>query len=154
PMMGGCCSATFRRYSASASPAPTPSLGTGLFLTRSSTDRRPASGGGTMWRHGATATAPAGAKADRGPVTDHPQTALRRGDQIVQVDEQMAPLLQRLWSTGVETIYSCQGDPDGVEREDLAYIAFLTHEDCDRFAARVPSDRPGWDWFTEDEADG
>ncbi|CAJ61800.1 hypothetical protein FRAAL3156 [Frankia alni ACN14a] len=74
----------------------------------------------------------------------------------MQVDVGMAELVHALWAYGIETAYSCQGDPDG-DSEDpaaLAYVAFASPADTARFAARVARGRPGWLWVTEHEVAG
>ena len=48
----------------------------------------------------------------------------------VEVDEQIKPFIEYLWSKGVETCYSCQGDEDFIENERYhAYVAFPTLTD-------------------------
>ncbi|MCK9876639.1 hypothetical protein MXD59_12765 [Frankia sp. Ag45/Mut15] len=72
----------------------------------------------------------------------------------VQVDVGMAGLLSALWAAGVGTVYSCQGEPGRPGAENLAYLAFPTVADRIRFAARLPTDLPGWEWVIEHEVAG
>jgi hypothetical protein len=57
--------------------------------------------------------------------TTHRQVAASIG---VHVDEGIRDLLEALWSRGMETEFSCQGDHDG-----LAHICFTRAVDARRF---------------------
>ncbi|WP_055751324.1 hypothetical protein [Frankia sp. AvcI1] len=86
--------------------------------------------------------------------TDHPQVTMVYDGRPVQVDEGLAGLLPALWAAGVDTVYSCQGEPGRPGVENLAYLAFPTVGDRVRFADRLPADLPGWEWVIEHEVVG
>lgn len=69
---------------------------------------------------------------------------LERNGSPVEIDVEMAPLIQALWGAGVSTEYCCQGDPDdgtkaGIDRlvngggYHPGYLTFSTIKDASRF---------------------
>lgn len=78
----------------------------------------------------------------------HTQTIIYRstpdGMEEVEVDEKLAPFLTMLWKHSIDTMMSCQDNPEGSGR---IWINFLTVADAKRFLSlAVP--HPSTDQFT------
>lgn len=41
---------------------------------------------------------------------EHPKKIVRRGEEEIEIDLQIWPLIKVLWDQGIETLYCCQGD--------------------------------------------
>lgn len=69
-------------------------------------------------------------------MTEHRQTAIPNpvSNQMIEVDEGIAPLLKALWDLGIETCNSCQENKPGIR-----WIEFLGAEDAEAFLTRVIS---------------
>lgn len=89
---------------------------------------------------------------------DHRLVRMRHRGREIDVDEEMAPLIQELWRAGIETVACCQEGEDG-----LAWIEFRQAGDAERFlnAVAVYEDgnaslyrRLSWLAFTPDEEGG
>ncbi len=66
-------------------------------------------------------------------------------NQMVEVDEGIAPLLKAIWNLGITTCNSCQENKPG-----LVWIEFLKAEDAEAFSTRVIS---GLDLVNSPKAD-
>jgi hypothetical protein len=53
--------------------------------------------------------------------------------QQVLVDEELVPLVKLMWHAGCDTLYSCQGQPGGVEHGKCAYFMFENGVSVDIF---------------------
>lgn len=55
----------------------------------------------------------------------HPTTTMREpiGNEDVEIDELMVPIIEQLWADGIHTHACCQGDP-GETGHKMGYIAF------------------------------
>lgn len=69
--------------------------------------------------------------------TDHKQVKAKAPDGTkIEVDEGMRKLLEMLWKLGIETIYSCQGDPFFIDQYHYeakhfrAYIQMKNNEEA------------------------
>jgi hypothetical protein len=72
----------------------------------------------------------------------HPQTTLRRRDEDIEVDEALAPFLELLWAHNIETMMSCQDNPEGSDR---VWINFSSTADAElflRLAVPHPKEMP------------
>jgi len=80
-------------------------------------------------------------------LTEHKQTAILDPalNQLIEVDEGIAPLLEAIWDSGIITCNSCQENKPGI-----IWIEFLTAEDAEAFLAHVVS---GLDPLNSPEAD-
>ena len=80
-------------------------------------------------------------------MTEHKQTAILDPalNQLIEVDEGIAPLLEAIWDSGIITCNSCQENKPGI-----IWIEFLTAEDAEAFLAHVVS---GLDPLNSPEAD-
>jgi hypothetical protein len=69
-------------------------------------------------------------------MTDHKQTAILDpiSNQMIEVDEGIAPLLKAIWGFGIETCNSCQENKPGT-----IWIEFLRADDVEAFLASVIS---------------
>lgn len=69
-------------------------------------------------------------------MVEHKQTAILNpaSNQMVEVDEGIAPLLKAIWNLGITTCNSCQENKPG-----LIWIEFLKAEDAEAFLTRVIS---------------
>jgi hypothetical protein len=69
-------------------------------------------------------------------VVEHKQMAILdlTSNQMVEVDEGIAPLLKAIWNLGIITCNSCQENKPG-----LIWIEFLQAEDAEAFLTRVIS---------------
>lgn len=75
----------------------------------------------------------------------------KRADRV-EIDERLVPLLQLLWSRGIETNCSCQGGPDkkvtkgklaGTTARQGGYLGFPTRASFARFLALISHDMIG-----------
>lgn len=72
-------------------------------------------------------------------MSGHPQTEL----EGIEVDVLMAPLLRAMWSLGLDTQYSCQGDPDRYFPHDPLFnqsrtqIVFADFDQACKFAKKT-----------------
>ena len=57
--------------------------------------------------------------------TPHPSIKVRVGAVEADIDVLIAPLIQLLWETGIETVMSCQGEENG-----YVWLQFPTSHDC------------------------
>lgn len=80
-------------------------------------------------------------------MVEHKQTAILdpASSQMVEVDEEIAPLLKAIWNLGIETCNSCQENKPGI-----IWIEFLLAEDAEAFLICVIS---GLDPVNSPEAD-
>ena len=61
-------------------------------------------------------------------MTEHPQVVVSAPDGYqAEVDEQLAPLIQRLWAERVDTLNSCQ------DNQGQVWVQFMTGMDTERF---------------------
>jgi hypothetical protein len=69
-------------------------------------------------------------------MVDHQQMAILdpTSNQIVEVDEGIAPPLKAIWDLGIEACNSCQENKPG-----LIWIEFIQSEDAEAFLTRVIS---------------
>jgi len=78
-------------------------------------------------------------KPARAGLPDHPQIEV----DGIEVDQLMAPLLQALWDLGLETQFSCQGEPEHyIAHEPLlnfnrAQIVFADFEQACKFVRKT-----------------
>lgn len=77
-----------------------------------------------------------GACKEQKKMIEHKQTAILdpTSNQMVEVDEGIAPLLKAIWNLGITTCNSCQENKPG-----LIWIEFLRAEDAEAFLTRVIS---------------
>lgn len=85
----------------------------------------------------------------------HPQidVLVPQNNKLIQVDEGMEKLLNRLWAMGCETLYSCQGNP----RRLPGYILFkkspevvtLVHNLIDNYPRFYGRNRGNRGWSIE-----
>ena len=59
----------------------------------------------------------------------HAQTVIRRptfdgGNEEVEVDEKLAPFLSMLWEHSIDTMMSCQDNPEGSEPPHFLMYSF------------------------------
>lgn len=62
----------------------------------------------------------------------HPTVLLRIGEQEAEIDVEIAPLIEQIWTAGIETTNSCQENQPG-----MAWIEFLTAIDAADFLNAV-----------------
>jgi hypothetical protein len=69
-------------------------------------------------------------------LTEHKQIAILdpASNQLIEVDDGIAPLLEAIWDSGITTCNSCQENKPGI-----IWIEFLAAEDAEAFLARVVS---------------
>jgi hypothetical protein len=69
-------------------------------------------------------------------MTEHKQIAIPdpASNQMIEVDEGIAPLLTAIWGLGIETCNSCQENKPGI-----IWIEFLRAEDAEMFLTGVVS---------------
>jgi hypothetical protein len=78
-------------------------------------------------------------KPARAGLPDHPQIEV----DGIEVDQLMAPLLQALWDLGLETQFSCQGDPEHYTAHEpllnfnRAQIVFADFEQACKFVRKT-----------------
>jgi hypothetical protein len=65
-------------------------------------------------------------------MTEHSTVVVSVGDQVANIDEEIAPLIEEIWKTGIETTNSCQENRPGI-----AWIGFLTALDAADFLDAV-----------------
>jgi hypothetical protein len=70
----------------------------------------------------------------------HPQTTLRHKDkdEDIQVDEALAPFLELLWAHDIDTMMSCQDNPEGSGRVWINFPSVSAAEDFLRKAVPHP----------------
>ena len=74
--------------------------------------------------------------------TEHPQHHLVVGPLAICVDQQLTLLLTLLWESGVQTRFSCQGNPKSTQTRDLVSIMFQSQEDSERYSSLLTSNLP------------
>lgn len=62
---------------------------------------------------------------------EHKTVPLKFGDEQIEIDEEIAPLIQALWEVGIHTIACCEG------HEGDAFVCFETQKDAERFMLRM-----------------
>jgi hypothetical protein len=69
-------------------------------------------------------------------LTEHKQIAILdpASTQVIEVDEEIAPLLQAIWDSGINTCNSCQENKPGI-----IWIEFLTAVDAEAFLTCIMS---------------
>lgn len=67
-------------------------------------------------------------------MSNHPTKLLVLHNDSISIDEELAPLIQKIWDSGISTQFCCQGDKD--ENYDTGYILFTTIGDFTKFVTR------------------
>lgn len=78
---------------------------------------------------------------------NHKTIQLSYHGKHLEIDEKIAPLISKLWKHGINTKFSCQGEPNG----DSAYITFNKTKDIYKFSQiRNKHVQVTFDLITED----
>lgn len=74
--------------------------------------------------------------------TEHPQHHLIVGPLAICVDQQLTLLLTLLWESGIQTRFSCQGNPNSTQSRDLVSIMFQSQKDSELYYSFLTSKLP------------
>ena len=76
------------------------------------------------------------ALANKGYFDDnHPYTTVVHKSRSVNIDNDILPLIQKIWNLGVDTCFSCQGTPNSIEN---SYISFPYKDDIIKLFTMFP----------------
>jgi hypothetical protein len=70
-------------------------------------------------------------------ITKHRQVRVELHGELIDVDEEIAPLLKRIWDLGIETLNSCQ------EQDGRTWIEFASVNDIKDFLSSLMLDDSG-----------
>lgn len=69
----------------------------------------------------------------------HKTVAMNYRDEVIDVDEFIAPLIRELWRLNINTEWCCEGYPDATDYRRKAYIVFESCSDAEYFLRIVYS---------------